>query len=571
LALEQSKIREIVKQAVSKNLDIPEFQREFVWDPEQVKLLAESLYRDYPVGSLLLWDSADYHEAKSAKAAQASLWIVDGQQRTTALCLLLGLKPFWWPEARSWNKALDRYDVLIEIPTEDGRPQFSLPNPIRRHEPRWVAVRDVLSVDDVKDLTRLAEQTAQKIDPAGGMELFTRVHSTFQELWQVRERELPLIKVDHEVEDVAEIFARLNQAGTRVREADVILALAAARNPGWVRDHYLPFVDNLVDRGWPLEAGVFVRAMTGIGQGRARLIEVPKPFWAPDSLPPVWSKTSKVIAETIVRLAELGLVSSLLLPSTNSLIPLFVLHDRFNGSGDYNFRKAFRWFLLANREGRYSGSAITTLNEDVRSIKDAPTFDDALSSLYEHLQTTDEFTAEEFTRRYDRAGNRFLRLMVYLVTYAAEGLDWVDKTRIAYDKGGNAVLAGFEPQWHHVFPRKVLKDADRITDDINQLANTVVLNERTNVRKLAAKRPAIYIAENAISAEVLEPHAIPPTFLDAVTKGDPVLSSQWDPERFDDFVEERSEELARRAKIYLRALGEGTSPPASFEVALASA
>ena len=35
MALEQLKIREIVKQAVSKNLDIPEFQREFVWDPEQ--------------------------------------------------------------------------------------------------------------------------------------------------------------------------------------------------------------------------------------------------------------------------------------------------------------------------------------------------------------------------------------------------------------------------------------------------------------------------------------------------------------------------------------------------------
>jgi uncharacterized protein with ParB-like and HNH nuclease domain len=35
-------------------VDIPEFQREFVWDPEQVKLLAESLHRDYPVGSLLL-------------------------------------------------------------------------------------------------------------------------------------------------------------------------------------------------------------------------------------------------------------------------------------------------------------------------------------------------------------------------------------------------------------------------------------------------------------------------------------------------------------------------------------
>ncbi|MCS6927839.1 MAG: DUF262 domain-containing protein, partial [Candidatus Binatia bacterium] len=119
MAIEQLKVKEIVRQAVSKNVDIPEFQREFVWDPEQVKKLAESLYRDYPIGSFLLWDSSEYQEAKSAQGSQASLWIVDGQQRTTALCLLLGQKPYWWSDARSWNEALSRYDVLVNLFTSD--------------------------------------------------------------------------------------------------------------------------------------------------------------------------------------------------------------------------------------------------------------------------------------------------------------------------------------------------------------------------------------------------------------------------------------------------------------------
>jgi len=108
MALEQRKVWEIVKQAVSKNVDIPEFQREFVWDAEQVRKLAESLHRDYPVGSFLLWDSSEYQESKTAQGTQASLWIVDGQQRTTALCLLLGQKPYWWDDADKWNKALER-------------------------------------------------------------------------------------------------------------------------------------------------------------------------------------------------------------------------------------------------------------------------------------------------------------------------------------------------------------------------------------------------------------------------------------------------------------------------------
>lgn len=289
MALEQLKIREIVKQAVSKNVDIPEFQREFVWDTEQVKKLAESLYHDYPVGSFLLWDSSEYQEAKTAQGTQASLWIVDGQQRTTALCLLLGQKPYWWDDAEKWNKALKDYDVMVNILPEgnDDRLEFALPNPIRRRDPRWISIRRVLGIEKVEDLTPLAQEIVKRIgnDPTQMMELFGKVHAHLQRLWQIRERDIP--KISHEVEDVAEIFARLNQEGTRVKEADVILALAAVRNPGWVRNEYLPFRNDLDDRGWDLDAGIFVRTMTGVGKGRARLIEVPKDFWNPENLPAV--------------------------------------------------------------------------------------------------------------------------------------------------------------------------------------------------------------------------------------------------------------------------------------------
>ncbi len=554
-------MREIVQHAVEQKLDIPEFQREFVWEPEQAKLLAESLYRDYPIGSFLLWDSSSYVESKIAEGARVSLWIVDGQQRTTALCLLLGRKPYWWPKAQDWNKARGRFDVLVNVgDSETHRAEFSLPNPIRRHDPSWVSVREILAIDDVESLTPLAERIARAIHEDADLALFAAVHGRLQQIWQTRERDVPIMKVSHEVEDVAEIFARLNQAGTRVKEADVVLALAAARNPGWVREKYLPFVESLDDRGWGLEAGVYVRAMTGVGHGRARLIEVPKDFWAPDSLPDVWKRTSKVIGETIFRLAEHGVVSASLLPSANSLIPLFVLQDRWGADRDFSFNRALRWFLLANREGRYSGSAITALNMDVRSIKESASFDDAVARLLEQLQSTDNIPAEEFRMRYDRAGNRFLRLMVYLTTYAQAGVDWVDRTRIAYDKGGNAVLAGFEPQWHHVFPRKVLKDAGRSTDDINALANIVVLNERTNVKKLAAKPPARYLAEHGITAADLGAHSIPESFRDAVKQGGDVLEWHWAVERYDDFLVERCEELSRRATELLRSLGDKASP-----------
>ncbi len=547
-----------MKQAVGKTVDIPEFQREFVWDPDQAKLLAESLYRDYPVGSLLLWDSSEYQEAKTAKGTQASLWIVDGQQRTTALCLLFGQKPYWWDSAEDWNKALRRYDVMVNVvPDGEGeRLEFALPNPVRQRDPRWISVRQVLATEKVEDLTPLAQRVAEKVsgERTASMDLFAKVHARLQHLWQIGERHIPLVKISHEVEDVAEIFARLNQAGTRVKEADVVLALAAVRNPGWVRDEYLPFRNDLEDRGWDLDAGVFVRTMTGIGAGRARLIEVPKDFWNRDSLPGVWKQAKDAIVDCFKRLAEHGVLSATILPSTNSLIPLFVLHHRWSAHTEYDFGRATRWFLLANADGRYSGSAITALNEDVRAIVEAANFSEALRALESRLRISDKIEPTEFLERYDRAGNRFLRLMAYLVMFRRGAIDWVDGTRIGYDKTGSPVTVGYEPQWHHIYPRSVLGTARVKDDDIHALANITVLNADTNEKKLRSKEPWQYIREFRIAKKCLRDHAIPDRF-PGCEESDARLRAEWSIQNYTDFLVARAQLLANEASALLRDLG----------------
>jgi hypothetical protein len=557
MALEQLKVREIVRQAVSKNVDIPEFQRDFVWDPDQVKLLAESLYRDYPVGSLLLWDSAAYQEAKTAQGTQASLWIVDGQQRTTALCLLFGQKPYWWNEAQDWNRALKRYDVMVNIDPEvgDDRLEFALPNPVREQDPRWIRLRQVLGSENVEALTTLAIKIVEKLVPDASrrMEVFSNVHARLQRLWQIRERDIPLVKISHEVEDVAEIFARLNQAGTRVREADVVLALTAVRNPGWVREQYLPFRNDLEERGWDLDAGIFVRTMAGIGAGRARLIEVPKDFWGQKSLPDAWTRTKDTIADCLKRLAEYGVLSASILPSGNSLIPLFVLHHRWSARPGYVFGRALRWFLLANRDGRYSGSAVTTLNEDVRAIAEASSFDDSLATLEKRLRVSERIEPEDFLERYDRAGNRFLRLMVYLLMFRGKARDWADGTVIGYDKTGSPVMSGYEPEWHHIYPRAVLRRAGVRDDDIHALANITVLNADTNRKALGQKEPWRYIRQFGVTASALREHGVPEGF-PGCEESDAVLREKWNVERYHDFLLERAQFLSEKAGAFLREL-----------------
>jgi hypothetical protein len=560
MALEQLKVREIVKQAVSRNVDIPEFQREFVWDPEQVKKLAESLYRNYPVGSFLLWDSSEYQETRGAHGTQASLWIVDGQQRTAALCLLLGQKPYWWNDAEEWNKALKRYDVMVNLlPDEsDDRVEFALPNPVRSHDPRWVSIRKVLAMENVEDLTPLSQEIVSTLtnDPAEKTgRLFSKVHARLQRLWQIRERDIPIVKITHEVEDVAEIFARLNQEGTRVKEADVTLALAAVRNPGWVRDEYLPFRSRLDEDGWDLDAGIFVRTMTSIGKGRARLIEVPKEFWSPENLGNVWEATTATITVVLIRLAEFGITSADLIPSRNSLIPLFALHHRWKDKHGYRFEKALRWFLLANRDGRYSGSAITSLNEDVRSITDAREFDEAMENLQKRLRVSFHIDESEFLNRYDRASHRFLRLMLYMLVFGRAARDWVDGTRIGYDNTGARLAAGFQPQWHHIYPRSLLRRSNMPDDDIHCLANITVLNERTNVNKLSGKSPARYIREFHIQEQMLRDHLIPDAFAVAVND-EQRLQERWSVNQYKHFLSERAKLLATEANAFMKRLEE---------------
>lgn len=94
-------IKDIVKHiddAVLGKLNIPEFQRGFVWSPEKAKNLVDSLWRRYPIGTILLWESK-YSSPRVVQGTQTrKLWIVDGQQRITTLSLLFGKKPYWWAD-----------------------------------------------------------------------------------------------------------------------------------------------------------------------------------------------------------------------------------------------------------------------------------------------------------------------------------------------------------------------------------------------------------------------------------------------------------------------------------------
>src|ERR1700722_14295015 len=323
-------IKDIVERSVNHKWSVPEFQRGFVWKATQVRDLIESLWLNYPVGTLLVWDSSGPVQTRSASDAQTpDLWVVDGQQRTTALCILSGRKPYWWPGNDAWEKTIRKYDIRFDVDTKDAA-RFVVANAATRRVKgtKYIPLNKLLCLDvsreaDLKALQDMAKQVKVDglCDGMDAMEVYTRL----DRVRKIRDMEVVTITVDNDLEDVVDIFSRLNSRGTRVTEADIYLGIVAARTPGWVRDIFLPFVSQVTELGYEVSPNLVFRTLTGIGKKAVRYRSIEATFWNAASIQPVWDRTKKAWSLAIKHLKDNGIAGNALLPSDNGLATLIAL------------------------------------------------------------------------------------------------------------------------------------------------------------------------------------------------------------------------------------------------------
>lgn len=514
MAYEQIKLLDLVDRAVEHKWSIPEFQRGFVWKSTQVRDLAESLWLDYPVGSLLVWNSRQHVEEHGAVDAQRpAQWLVDGQQRTTAL---FGRKPYWWPSSDEWNRIARRYDIRFDIDAKEP-PYFLVASAATRSVKthRYVPLPDLLKLDadreqDHEALRNLAKEIKLQglCDGMDAMEVFTRL----ERIRKIRDKEIVSVTIDHELEDVVEIFSRVNSRGTRVTEADIYLGVVAARNPGWVRDTFLPYQKTLVSFGFDINPNLLFRSVTAVGEKRTRFRDIPDSFWDRSRIIPAWQAAKDGWTSLLSRFREYGILSNDIRPTETALVTLVALIDRFQD--DARFEAALYWFLQASRFGRYSGSSATSLDEDLREIQAATSQSDAVQRLLRRFGHEDPIDADDFMRDY--ADSRFGRFMLYLLVYHNKAQDWDEHShRLGFD--GAEALADFRPQWHHVFPTKYL---DGHADDslVDALANIAVIGPSINIR-ISAKSPLDYVSRYQITPQKLEQQFIDPEFTSVSFEG----------------------------------------------------
>ena len=215
----------MINDAASGNWSIPEFQRAFEWKNEQVAKLCNSLYESLPIGIITVWNTTRYKEPRVRPVTgRVPLWIVDGQQRVTAFCILAGCKPNWMSNEQ-WSDVFNKNRIHLNI-AQDGEAHIGR---LLKKVPLAIPLDDLIH----KSPSEAQRYVQEKCRDVGIPQTQTASDLAVNVLG-ILNRMIPVAEVgdDKFVENIAEIYRRLNVQGTRLRQAQIMLAWVSQYNPG---------------------------------------------------------------------------------------------------------------------------------------------------------------------------------------------------------------------------------------------------------------------------------------------------------------------------------------------------
>lgn len=557
-------VQNLVDKLTKGTLRLPELQRGYVWRAEQVVNLFDSLYREYPSGTILTWvTDQDVHtrglaiEQDDDSPATSEL-LLDGQQRLTSLRAVLKnesikVKGRVWPIRLMFN--LDHPEQADSDTEDEAKPDdddteedaeaaeatgdaldletFAVTSSKLDGRSNWIPVADILN-----------EKTAvfqllldHGVDPADGTR-FLRSEQRINRLRAIRSYKyrVDTIEQDKPYNEVAKIFVRINSGGTRLQGHDLALAHITATWPGSLQkfEEYDAICE---ENGFAFGFNVLLKTMLvfAIGQSRFRHVnEASRP-----KLEQGWDRAVQGLDFAMNFLkGNLGIESSELLSSDYLAIAVAAYGDAatFHPSAS-QVAALERWALLANTKGRYSrGSTETMLDQDLAAIRDGRDVAGLTQNLEGQVGQLAVTAAELVTLT---ARSSHFKTM-FLAFREAGAVDWRNGLTISLASVGKK----HRIERHHIFPQAVLAKTGRPKSEIDHGANLAFISAATN-KWINKRPPSDYIpalikenSEGHITAE-LEKQCIPT---------DPEL---WEVDRYDDFLLRRRELISQRLAEFL--------------------
>lgn len=194
----------------SGEIGLPEMQRPFVWKPKQVRDLIDSLYRGYPIGFIVTWQNPDA-DLKFGGKGQNKEIIIDGQQRITALSAAL-----------EGNQVVDdKYSKKhIYIAFNPTTEEFATKSAAIAKDPKWISDISIFNQKDFSSYHYVGENS-ERLGVAED-----QLDEIIQKLKSISQCEIGVIKLDSTlpINQVTDIFNRINQKGTRLSSADFAMS-----------------------------------------------------------------------------------------------------------------------------------------------------------------------------------------------------------------------------------------------------------------------------------------------------------------------------------------------------------
>ena len=511
----------------SGEIAIPEIQRPFVWDASKVRDLMDSLYQGYPIGYLIVWKNPNI-KLKDGTTSEGKKILIDGQQRVIAMKAAI-LGDYIVNKEYKKTKITIAFNPLKEI--------FEVQNPAILKDSTWIP--DISKI--ISGEINVLEFVDEYLSKNKGVErntFFTKI----QNLTNIVKKQIGVIELEHDldIETVTEIFIRINKQGAELSQADFAMSKIAANETfggslmrkcidyfchmavapefynqindvdhdfkeskyfskiSWLKnendDLYDPkYTDMLrVSFTSEFERGK-LQDLVSLLSGRNFETRTFEEQIAKESFEKLDSGILNFVNETnfkrfVMIIKSAGFISPNMIRSMNALNFAYIIYlklRRQNVEQGLIEKYIRRWFVLSVLTRRYSGSAESEIDYDIRNI--------ASKNFGEYLEANENGELSDAFWDYTLIQNLESPLSnsPYYHVFLAAQVKANDKGFLSKDITVNEMIT-HRGDIHHIFPREYLKKNGFRKNLYNQIANYAYMQTEINIQ-IGSKAPIQYL------------------------------------------------------------------------------
>ncbi len=504
----------------SGHIALPEFQRGYVWNRDQVRGLFDSLYRRHPVGGLLVWVT---ESRKAAYRGNGPLitgvvkLLLDGQQRVTSLYGVARGKP-----PKFFDGNLQAFTGLrFHLDTET----FAFYQPVKmQDDPLWIDVTGLMKKGHA-GIGEFVTQLSSKSEFVANIGGYVGRMSHLLAILDINLHVEEVTGTDKTLDVVVNIFNKVNSGGTKLSKGDLALAKICADWPD-ARHTMKAKLKEWAKVDYHFNLDWLLRSVNTVLTGEAKFQYLHE-------------KSADEVQDGLKRAIKhidtcLNLISGYLGLDHDQVffgrfgVPVMVRYlDQLNSPMDGKDRdKLLFWFMQAGMWGRFSGSTESFIDQDLAALEENG---GGLDKLLEQLRLWHGGLRVEpghFTGW--SLGARFYPVL-YLLTRMGAARDWWF-TGLPLKASLLGQMSKLEV--HHIFPKAQLYKLKYKRPEVNALANFCFQTKETNLW-ISDHLPEEYFPK----VEAKHPGALASQWIPT----DPLL---WKVENYREFLEARKVLLA---------------------------